>query len=330
LVTFLGHFQPKTGYGNAAIETGKALARLGRVELINIEGDPDVEVYPVSGDACAMTVPSWWPAVRAERRMVGFTMNEATRLPEEFVVLARTYAEAIIVPCAHCAEVFRRETGHPVFVVPLGVDGGAYPLLERGERDQPYTFLWSGVPGVRKGWDVAYRAFRQAFGNRCDVQLVLHFRDLPRGMQGCTDSNVVVLSGAVTQYRWMQLLHEADCFVFPARGEGWGLPPREAAATGLPVIATRWGGLDENLNEWAYGISVARMVPASFGPWEQGEIGEWAEPDADHLVELMRWCEEHRKETALTGRHASAWVHEHLTWEQTARGILDVMEAICG
>lgn len=37
----------------------------------------------------------------------------------------------------------------------------------------------------------------------------------------------------------------AECFVYPSRAEGFGLPPLEAAATGLPVICSNACGMNE-------------------------------------------------------------------------------------
>ena len=39
-----------------------------------------------------------------------------------------------------------------------------------------------------------------------------------------------------------QLYRDADSFVLPTRGEGWGLPIVEAMAMGLPTIATNFSG----------------------------------------------------------------------------------------
>ena len=37
----------------------------------------------------------------------------------------------------------------------------------------------------------------------------------------------------------------ADAFVLPTYGEGWGLPTMEAMSMALPVISTDWGGSTE-------------------------------------------------------------------------------------
>ena len=70
------------------------------------------------------------------------------------------------------------------------------------------------------------------------------------------------------------------------------------------------------------------MVPAAFGTWEPGEVGMWAEPDFEHLVELMRWCFEQREEAARFGQRAAGWLGKWGTWERTGRGLVEVVGGI--
>jgi glycosyltransferase involved in cell wall biosynthesis len=284
--------------------------------------------WAVDGVAVALCVPEWWAEIEAGG-LVGYTMFESTRLPEERVGLINRCAAVCVVPSTFCAESFR-EAGVvvPIRVVRWGVDVGDYPLLEREHGGRPYTFLWSGSPGFRKGWDLVYRAFWAAFGGSAEARLVMHFRSMPRGVAGFRDGNVEVVEGLVERCELVRMMGEADCFVFPSRGEGWGLPPREAAATGLPVIATGWGGLADEIEHWGLALRVKGLAPAAFGKWERGEVGMWAEPDFDDLVELMRWCFAEREFVARFGRGAARWLGKWGTWERTAMGLMKVMEEV--
>ena len=73
-------------------------------------------------------------------------------------------------------------------------------------------------------------------------------------------------------------------------------------------------------------LQVKKLIPASFGIWNHGEIGEWAEPDIEHLVELLRWCVEHHEEALARGAQAAFWIREHSTWQQAADDLITVME----
>ncbi|MCX6786844.1 MAG: glycosyltransferase [Candidatus Kaiserbacteria bacterium] len=352
---FLGFMLPRDGYGYGTIKIAEALGRVDPgCHVIGLEDERDyygaaaARSWWLNGRSVLLAVPDFLAQVDSADGVISYTMFEATRLPARWVELLNERALAVIVPCRWCAEVFRANgVRRPICVVKWGVDGGDYPLDGgrggrsgrgglRGRDDEhgrarmgtdderPYTFLWSGTPDKRKGWDLAYRCFVKAFGKREDVRLVLHFRALPRGLQGVRDANVTLVTGLHQQETLRSMLRRADCFVFPSRGEGWGSPPREAAATGLPVIATNWGGLAEEIEEWALPLRVAGMSKAEYGFWGD-EIGEWAEPDPEHLVELLRWCAAEREQAAAFGLRAGRWLAQHAGWERTARGVCEVV-----
>jgi hypothetical protein len=275
-----------------------------------------------------MGTPAWLASFDAVTCVL-FTMFETTRLPISWAAELNRLT-GCVVPTPWNVDVFRRSgVTVPIAVTGLGVDAAAYPMLQRDHARWPYTFLWSGTPDRRKGWDVAYRAFRRAFGDRRDVRLILRFRSLPPGLLGCRDANVEIRHGKLEHPAWLALLGEADCFVFPSRGEGWGLTAREAAATGLPVIATDWGGLAQDLDNWGIPLRTAGLVPAEHGFWTE-DLGMWAEPDAVHLTALLCWCAAHRREVAALGAAASDWVHTHYSWIRTARRLIEIMRTMGG
>jgi len=327
--TFMGFLMPADGYGYATIKIAELL-RTGYagwqvIDMRSPDGTfntDDGREWWLAGRVVALCTPEWLERIDAEDGLISYTMCESTRLYEDWVRTINQYAQALIVPCAWNAEVFR-ENGvtRPIHVVPLGVDGKEYPLRPSPQfARKPYTFVWSGTPDRRKGYDLAYRCFWEAFGHNPDVRLVMHFRKRPPGLNGARDPNVKIIAGLLDQPALHSMLTRADAFVFPARGEGWGMPPREAAAVGLPVIATQWGGLAEGIEQWALPLRVAKMSPA-----EDGWLGEWAEPDSEHLVALLRWCYEHQQEAAVLGQRAAGWLRENGSWEQTAEGVNRVM-----
>ncbi len=316
--TFMGFMMPRDGYGYGTIKIAEALG-WPTIDMRSPRGEFDCEDgrgWWLAGRVVALCTPDWLVQIDAEE-LIAYTMHEATKLPAGWVETLNRRAQAVIVPCAWNAEVFRENGVRvPIHVVKWGVDGGDYPIAKRPIGNRPYTFLWSGTPDRRKGYDLAYRCFYEAFGHDMNVRLVLHFRIRPPGLRGVRDPNVTIVEGMVDRPALRSMLSRADAFVFPSRGEGWGAPPREAAATGLPVIATNWGGLAEDIEEWALPLRVAGMSRAEYGFY--GDVGEWAEPDPEHLVALMRWCYEHQEQAAAFGMQAARWLRQEATWQRTA------------
>lgn len=252
----------------------------------------------------------------ASKRVL-FTMWESSQVPFQYQPWGPELdrADLILAPSEHSAEVIGDATDRPVRVVPLALEAERWPYYDRRGRPEsrPFVFLMAGDLSLRKGVDVAAAAFWKAFGRREDVVLVLkargqspfcewqrnrdngHFRHDRwnyRWMSG--QPNIRVLRGNWSRSALAELYRHADCFVWPTRGEGWGYPPREAAATGLPVITCDHTG-QASASEWAYTIPYDPTGHyAKFRTW--GECGTMAEPDVDALVDAMLWQVGNREE----------------------------------
>lgn len=256
-------------------------------------------------------------------RQWGISMYESTKLPDGWVENITDHLERLIVPCEWNAEVFRANgvpKQVPIDVVGEGIDPAEFFYVERKRDGRPFTFLALGDRGMRKGDDLVWSAFFKAFDpQKQDVRMVLKCRAGNHAAMDLTRNPKWLSVWREDVATMADVYHQADCFVMPTRGEGWGLPAREAAATGLPVIATRFGGTAVNIDQWGIPINRYSMQPSVLG-------GEWAEPDLDELIEHMRWVYEHQDEAAELGRKASAWLVQNETWEHAAQQLLDLVE----
>jgi glycosyltransferase involved in cell wall biosynthesis len=167
--------------------------------------------------------------------------------------------------------------------------------------------------------------------NREPVRYYAHNGDWgvqPWGMPPRGDANVRILRGEWSKRNLLKLYAAADCFVWPSLGEGWGYPPREAAATGLPVITCAHTGM-EDAGEWAYTIPFEEdRVPALFRHWG-GQCGYFPLPDVDALAERMTWVYEHQAAAAHFGALASRVVTRRST-RDAAADILSELAAVGG
>jgi len=117
---------------------------------------------------------------------------------------------------------------------------------------------------------------------------------------------IILINGLIPQRDMPALYAAADCFVLPTRGEGYGRPFMEALACQCPVIATGWSGQTEFLNSKNSYLIDYRVVPVPHDVDVELFTGQrWAEPDVDHLRQLMRRVFSQREESrqrALQGR----------------------------
>ena len=82
-------------------------------------------------------------------------------------------------------------------------------------------------------------------GTKIDRKLTVNYMtDLIRHVRKTNFPKIVLLHGNMKQKEIASLYKDNNikCFISPTRGEGYGLPLVDAAASGMPVIATNWSG----------------------------------------------------------------------------------------
>jgi glycosyltransferase involved in cell wall biosynthesis len=115
------------------------------------------------------------------------------------------------------------------------------------------------------------------------------------------------------------LYNASNCYVHPARGEGFGLPVAEAMAAGVPVISVAYSGLADFVSD-----ETANTIPFRLEPAETHfEVPHslWAEPDGAELVAQLRahFKDVDPKRVAERVRCARDLVTTKFTWEAAAR-----------
>ena len=263
-------------------------------------------------------------------RIITYTMWESTLVPKEHVDRINQTSTLLYVPCRQNLET-HRECGirTPIKVLRHGIDPQRFPYLSRSRRNC-FTFGSFGDLTPRKGIDVLIRAFQDEFSPEQPVRLLLNSSDgtLPHEV---SDPRIEFTSGVMDHASLLEFLRQMDAFVLPSRGEGFGLCGIEAMSTGLPLIATNWGGPAEYLDsDDGYPLSY-RLVPAE-GAASHGVryFGQWAEPDYEHLRYLLRWVYERPEEAAAKGRMAAARVHKEWTWDRAAVQMCKDLDDIAG
>jgi glycosyltransferase involved in cell wall biosynthesis len=253
---------------------------------------------------------------------LGFSMFEFTKMPRSWVPGANT-VDVNLVPSTWCKEIWLNGgVRRPVEVLPLGARTDLYTYVDRPEREI-FTFCMAGTLGARKGPSLAWVAFQLAFSRQDDVRLVFKTPAfLPIKAEG--DDRVTVYNEDWSLPRMVQVLHQADCFVYPTRSEGFGLSPVEAMATGLPVICTGETAMkDYMLPEHSYPLDVEGWEDV---PSHWGDIGCYTTPSRDHLVSLMRHVYENRAEARAKGRAAADYVRRELSWQRLVDRFIRIVD----
>jgi glycosyltransferase involved in cell wall biosynthesis len=204
-------------------------------------------------------------------------------------------------------------------VTPFGVDpefrprdSRSAPLPDPMLGMRPYI-LFDGTIEPRKNLSLLLEAYRMAcakHGVRENLLLVGRkgwgYEQVERQMQTPELRQRVHLAGYVERKDLVLIYQNASAFVYPSLGEGFGLPPLEAMACGIPTIATDTSSLKENL------IGAALLVP----------------PDSvTALADAMAEALNHPETRANLKERGLARARE-FPWETTARKTLECYQKL--
>lgn len=218
-----------------------------------------------------------------------------------------------------CSEALGREVHDfapkaRVTTIHNGVDLALFDRT-RINRSERRSILHIGKFEHKKSHDVLLPAFRLLLETIPDAFLVLIGSGGPAlgqvrrlitdlGLEGRVEVHVDLPHAELPQF-----MDRADLFVLPSRSEPFGIVSLEAGAAGLPVVATRVGGIPELIEDGITGI----LVPA------------------DDVMELEHAIRDLLTDTAKADRLAQAW-HETVirkwSWERMCEQYLELVESL--
>lgn len=289
----------KNGYGYATNRMLDSLQRLGYSVKAN---DPtaDVEIW--------FDQPPHWKFQKGVYK-IGYHPWESTTLPKGWADIMNQCDE-IWTPSPVVADWYRRYAGItvPVYVYEHGVD----PVWTPAERkvEGTFKFLHIGGEAARKGAKEVMQAMRLGFPRPADVSLTMKIQS--NGWQIGKLPRINVINHSMPIEQLVQLYHDHHAFVYPSWGEGFGLTPIQALATGMPTITIpNWAPyrdyLDPNL------CVDSRLVKS---PWPKIHTGNMWEPNLDSLIDAMRYAYNNYDEVNTSARNGIKALTEHYSWDR--------------
>jgi len=185
----------------------------------------------------------------------------------------------------------------------------------------PLKLLFVGKLDTRKYGDEFINLFAKNFGNNKDVELIVKCQP-DYTIRASNYKNIHFISEVLDIPTLNTLYSNCDVLMLPSRGEAFGLTGIEAAASGLVVVATEWGGQLDYLPDCIkLGITYDLIDTPEDGPW----LGQWANPHEESIISHIKFLINHRGplQKAIDQQYT---VTEKWSWEATTRNFLNQLK----
>jgi len=258
---------------------------------------------------------------------------ESTELPPNWVKICNSASvDEVWATSEWCADIYRKNgITKDVKVFEHGISSVWTPKLRK--QDGPIKYLIVDAAANRKGWQEAFDAFRAVFGSDSEKatltiksrqRSLIKWKD-SRGFNHSPDelSNVTINLNRISDEEMVQLYLDHDVLIFPSYGEGFGLIPHQALATGMITITTQeWAPYKHYLGDMALRSNYGNTK------WPGEHSGQVCYPDKAHLEELIRKSYDDFDEQSKKFYRQSWEYHERYDWEKLTRKAFEDLDKI--
>lgn len=340
------------GYGKVYRSLMAGLKFRTDVEIVDSAKKADVQItycQPLDN----WKVVHWWARDRHPKEVL-YTTWETDTIPEVWHEVIDTF-QAIASPSKWLDGVFQKNgVSLPSYVIRHGVEQAKFPYVERKIDNaestaeislwpgKKFVFLWEGMAmSDRKGRIYVERAFEIVKNKFPDIWLIEKIYPFSSvdGMPDIVDTtrNITQIRRFMDFKEYLDLAKLCHAFVYPSRGEAFGLMPLEKLATGMPVATTSWSGQTEYLNDkyfrpLKYTLSEKGNDFFSTMPFLNFTTskGRDAIPDVDDIATAMIDFYENRVNWFEKARLGSRWVHDYWSWDIAVDDFINCAKSVEG
>lgn len=299
----VGSLNDTSGYGDNFGQFKKALPMVGLTFESKFKNQDICLVFMDNFLACMNQGYSQLKASLPENtKIVAYTMGETDLwLPEHVEQL--NLIDLVITPTSWCKEVAKKSGLRvPIEVCP-NILNPVFGYKKR-ELTNPFTFLMYNAGCTRKGFPDYIYSFAEKFGGNQNFKLILKTNPNadPNFAKNChtilstigvyKSSNIEIINKTLTKDEMRELVYSSHCFVFPSRGEGFGLPPLEAVLSGMPAITQKVHSFKDTMNEGFQILHLTKKVTVpefkAYGK-DYKNVGNWFDFNQNELSNKMEW-----------------------------------------
>ena len=285
----------KDSFGIVGLNVARALKALNH-SVLTIrwpESDPNIKS---PGDTAAHTVDCFIRVCHPDgpfsppnicKNSGVLCMFETTELYKRTVLSDLNGVNFFATPSTWCTNILKELVNVPVYVWNHGVDCIRDIRASRLPAGKCRVVM-AGHQESRKFSDGTVKIFNDYFFNDPLIELVVKCQKGYKPGISYNTNNITFIEDDLTREELEDLYLTANVVIMPSRGEGFGLTALEAAALGVPILVTGYGGHMDYVPDCA-AITIDYKivdVPENY-LWK----GQWAEPSVEdfmHKLELFR------------------------------------------
>lgn len=184
---------------------------------------------------------------------------------------------------------------------------------------------WGGVRGRKATQEVVW-AFEKVKEN-LDATLLVHMQIEQGHKRGSSEDKKILLEqGNVERSRLMRMYSKGHVSVLPTKWSGIELGLIESQCSGLCTITVD----AEPMSDWISPGKTGLLVKVANRKDYPGIALKSAEPDVDHLAELMVWCAEHPSEVSDMRMATLEFAKTSLDWDENQKVLLSAVRDLIG
>ena len=259
---------------------------------------------------------------------IGYTPWESTKIPQGWLY-NMSLCNEIWATSSFVKDIYvKYNVNENIHVIPHGISPEFFPY-ER-ELTDTFNFLHIGGDSKRKNAQSAVDAFLELFDGNLDYKLVLKYNSFCHAeiyldnklVNAINHPQIIGIPDSFSTDDMVKLYHKCHCLIYPTSGEGFGMIPFEAMATGLPTIVTNLTGCADFAH---YGIPLsAEYGDADYNSHMYGtDTGLWAIPDFDELIQSMKNVTNEYEEFKKFAYRSARTIHEKHSWSSVATSIIE-------
>lgn len=297
-----------TGHGHVTLKLMSNLAKTKHSLVIDRPAEYEL----------TFSHPTYYKFNNPNAYKIGYTAWESTEIPKEWSD-GLSQIDELWVPNTFTKEVMSKYFDKDIYVFPHGVDDMFAP--KKREHNGITKFLHIGHPAFRKGMDLALDAFLDLYKDNPEYHLTIKtYGDY--AVPEVDATNVTFINKTVPYSEVVDILHDHHILLYPSWGEGFGLIPLQALATGMPVIMTEgWA----DYQHYAGDLLIDSRL--SYSPWQTVHPGKMFKPSYESLKNRMVYASRNVQSLLDEYFKDASLVHKEYSWETLISDWFDEVEA---